>query len=269
MAEPKRHMDVPKERVFGGPTRHVHPPKLEGSGQNQIITPTVRHLHPSNPKGYRFKPNQKPETRMPKPFQFNANDVKIEKRETVFQGFFRMDKLWLTHPRFDGREMPTFTRELFIRGDATCVLPYDPARDEVVLLEQFRLGVLGRNQSPWLLELVAGMNEDGESPEEVAQREGQEEAGLSFSRLDKICDYLVSPGGTTEMIHLYCGQVSTAEAGGVFGVEHENEDILSHVVSAEEAFAMIADGRINNAAAIIAIQWLQLNRDRLRREWLA
>ena len=113
------------------------------------------------------------------------------------------------------------------------------------------------------------MNEDGESPEDVAQREGQEEAGLSFSRLDKICDYLVSPGGTTEMIHLYCGQVSTAEAGGIFGMEHEHEDILSHVVSADECFAMMADGRINNAAAIIAIQWLQLNRDRLRREWLA
>lgn len=206
---------------------------------------------------------------MNKPFQFKSTDVTIEKRETVFQGFFRMDKLWLTHPRFDGREMPTFTRELFIRGDATCVIPYDPARDEVVLLEQFRLGALGRDQSPWLLELVAGMNEEGESPEEVAQREGQEEAGLTFSRLEKVCDYLVSPGGTTEMVHLYCGQVSTAGAGGLFGIEHEHEDIRAHVVSTDEAIAMIQDGRINNAAAIIAIQWLQLNHDRLRREWSA
>lgn len=206
---------------------------------------------------------------MPKPFQFTANDVQVQKRDTVFQGFFRMDKLWLSHPRFDGRAMPLFTRELFIRGDATCVLPYDPARDEVVLLEQFRLGALGRDQSPWLLELVAGMNEDGETPEQVAQREGQEEAGLSFQRLDKICDYLVSPGGSTEMIHLYVGLVSTETAGGIFGVEHEHEDIRAHVVSADEAIAMIQDGRINNAAAIIAIQWLQLNRDRLRREWRA
>ncbi|MGM0769394.1 MAG: NUDIX domain-containing protein [Pseudomonadota bacterium] len=204
---------------------------------------------------------------MTKPFQFNASDVKVEKRETVFQGFFRMDKLWLTHPRFDGRDMPVFTRELFIRGDATCVLPYDPQRDEVVLLEQFRLGALGRNQSPWLLELVAGMNEDGETPEEVAQREGQEEAGLTFSVLEKICDYLVSPGGSTELIHLYCGRISTESAGGLFGVEHEHEDIRAHVVSADEAIAMIADGRINNAAAIIALQWLQLNRPRLREGW--
>ncbi|MCS5564345.1 NUDIX domain-containing protein [Marinobacter qingdaonensis] len=203
---------------------------------------------------------------MTEPFQFNASDVRIEKRETVFQGFFRMDKLWLTHPRFDGRDMPVFTRELFIRGDATCVLPYDPIRDEVVLLEQFRLGALHRSQTPWLLELVAGMNEEGETPEQVAQREGQEEAGLTFARLDRICDYLVSPGGTTEMIHLYCGLVSTEAAGGLFGIEHEHEDIRAHVVSATEAIAMIRDGRINNAAAIIALQWLELNRARLREE---
>lgn len=204
---------------------------------------------------------------MIQPFQFKASDVKVEKRETVFQGFFRMDKLWLTHPRFDGRDMPVFTRELFIRGDATCVLPYDPERDEVVLLEQFRLGAMDRGQSPWLLELVAGMNEAGETPEDVAQREGQEEAGLTFSSLEKICNYLVSPGGTTELIHLYCGRISTESAGGLFGVEHEHEDIRAHVVSADEAIAMIADGRINNAAAIITLQWLQLNRPRLREGW--
>ncbi len=204
---------------------------------------------------------------MAEPFQFKASDVTIEKRETVFQGFFRMDKLWLVHPRFDGRNMPQFTRELFIRGDATCVLPYDPDRDEVVLLEQFRLGAIGRDQSPWLLELVAGMNENGESSEDVAQREGQEEAGLSFSKLEKICDYLVSPGGTTEMVYLYCGKVSTESAGGLYGLEDEHEDIRAHVVSADEAIAMISDGRINNAAAIIAIQWLQLNRTRLRAGW--
>ena len=201
---------------------------------------------------------------MTEPFQFKASDIRIEKRETVFQGFFRMDKLWLTHPRFDGGNMPQFTRELFIRGDATCVLPYDPNRDEIVLLEQFRLGALGRDQSPWLLELVAGMNDEGESNEETAQREGQEEAGLSFSTLEKICSYLVSPGGSTEMIHLYYGRVSTEFAGGLYGLEHEHEDIRAHVVPANEAIAMISDGRINNAAAIIAIQWLQLNRSRLR-----
>lgn len=204
---------------------------------------------------------------MTKPFQFKASDVTIEKRETVFQGFFRMDKLWLTHPRFDGRTMPQFSRELFVRGDATCVLPYDPERDEVVLLEQFRPGALGRDQSPWLLELVAGMNEDGEHSEDVARREAEEEAGLSFSRLEKICNYLVSPGGTTEMVYLYCGMTSTESAGGLYGLEDEHEDIRAHVVSADEAITMVKDGRINNAAAIIALQWLQLNRPALRTRW--
>ncbi|MDO3723222.1 NUDIX domain-containing protein [Marinobacter sp. chi1] len=203
---------------------------------------------------------------MTSPFQFSASDVHIERRETVFQGFFRLDKLWLTHARFDGKNMPVFTRELFIRGDATCVLPYDPVRDEVVLLEQFRLGALGRDQSPWLLELVAGMNEDGETPEEVARREGQEEAGLTFRSLERICDYLVSPGGTSELVHLYCGLVSAESAGGLYGMEHEHEDIRAHVFSSHEAIEMIRDGRINNAAAIIALQWLQLNRSRLRNE---
>ncbi|MDX1757537.1 MAG: NUDIX domain-containing protein [Marinobacter sp.] len=202
-----------------------------------------------------------------KPRQFGQDDVHVSKRETVFQGFFRMDKLWLTHPRFAGGEMPQFTRELFIRGDATCVLPYDPVREEVVLLEQFRAGVLGRAQSPWLLELVAGMNEEGETPEQVAHREGEEEAGLSFRRLEKICDYLVSPGGSTELIHLYCGQVSSEHAGGIHGIEAEHEDIRVHVVALNEAVAMVDDGRINNAAAIIALQWLQLNHQRLCDAW--
>lgn len=201
------------------------------------------------------------------PGQFGQDDVRIAKRETVFQGFFRMDKLWLTHPRFAGGEMPQFTREVFIRGDATCVLPYDPDREEVVLLEQFRAGVIGRSQSPWLLELVAGMNEDGETPEQVARREGQEEAGLTFHQLEKVCDYLVSPGGSTELIHLYCGHVSTEHAGGLHGIEAEHEDIRVHVVPLGEAVAMISDGRINNAAAIMALQWLQLNHQRLRSDW--
>lgn len=204
---------------------------------------------------------------MSEPFQFNAEDVTVRKRETVFQGFFRMDKLWLSHRRFEGGDMPVFTRELFIRGDATCVLPYDPERDEVILLEQFRAGALGRPRSPWLLELVAGMNEEGESPEEVACREGQEEAGLVFRHLEPVCHYFVSPGGTTEMVHLFCGQVTTAGAGGLHGVEDEHEDIRVHVMPADEAIDMVADGRINNAPAIMAIQWLQIHRHDLKERW--
>ena len=203
----------------------------------------------------------------PAPFQFSEKDVDIKDRETVFDGFFRMEKLTLSHARFAGGTSETFSREIFVRGDSTCVLPYDPQRDQVVLLEQFRPGAIGRNQSPWLLELVAGMNEDGESPEEVAHREADEEAGLAFTGMERICDYLVSPGGTTEMVYLFCGQVDAGSAGGLFGLEAEHEDIRAHVFSAGDAFAMVSDGRINNAAAIIALQWLQLHRSRLQTEW--
>ena len=178
-----------------------------------------------------------------------------------------MEKLTLRHALFRGGESEAFTRELFLRGDATCVLPYDPVLDKVVLLEQFRPGALGRDQSPWLLELVAGMNEPGETPEDVAQREAGEEAGLSFSKLEKICSYLVSPGGTNEMVYLYCGQVSAAGAGGLYGLPEENEDIRAHVFTADEALAMVHNGVINNAAAIMSLQWLQLHRERLRKEW--
>lgn len=202
------------------------------------------------------------------PFQFSAKDVDIQKRETVYKGFFSMEKLTLRHARFAGGKTEAFTRELFQRGDATCVLPYDPQRDEVVLLEQFRPGAIGRDQSPWLLELVAGINEAGESPEDVARREAEEEAGLSFQTLEHVLDYLVSPGGTTEMVHLFCGRVQTESAGGLYGLEAEHEDIRAHVFSADEALAMVADGTINNAAGVIALQWLQINRSRLRREWV-
>lgn len=207
---------------------------------------------------------------MPKktaPFQFDADHVRIESQEPLYQGFFRMDRLRLSHARFDGSYTETIDREMFLRGDATCVLPYDPVRDEVVLLEQFRPGALWRDQSPWLLELVAGMNEPGESPEDVARREAMEEAGLEFRQLERICEYLVSPGGTTEMVSLYCGCVSTENAGGLFGIEAENEDILAHVFTVDEAFAMLADGTINNAAAIMSLQWLMIHRARLRENW--
>ncbi|PVY70356.1 ADP-ribose pyrophosphatase [Tamilnaduibacter salinus] len=201
------------------------------------------------------------------PFQFTSDDVRIESQETVFEGFFRMGRLRLSHARFAGGYTETIQRELFLRGDATCVLPYDPARDEVVLLEQFRPGALWRDQSPWLLELVAGMDEPGESAEEVAHREGEEEAGLRFARLEPICRYLVSPGGTTEMVRLFCGLISSEGAGGLYGLEAENEDIRAHVLSLAEALAMLDDGRINNAAAIIALQWLSIHRERLREAW--
>lgn len=200
--------------------------------------------------------------------QMNHDDVDVRKREAVFEGFFKVERLALRHRRFRGDWSEIFQRELFIRPDATCVLPYDPVRDEVVLIEQFRAGALGRQQVPWLLELVAGIHDKDEDPEAVARREAEEEAGLNVTDMEPILSYLVSPGGSDELVHLYCGRVDSAGAGGIHGLDEENEDILVHVYPALEAIAMIGSTAVNNAAALIALQWFSTHRERIRNKWL-
>lgn len=197
----------------------------------------------------------------------DRDDLRIDSQTTRYEGFFRLDHYRLSHRLFAGGWSPVISRELFERGDAVAVLPYDPQRDRVVLIEQFRIGALREPGGPWLHEIVAGVIDPGETPEAVARRESREEAGLELGELVPITRYLVSPGGTTESIHLYCGRVDSETARGIHGLADEGEDIRVSVVSAVTAFAMVADGRIHSAAPIIALQWLQLHRARLRRAW--
>jgi len=163
-----------------------------------------------------------------------------------------------------GREI---SRELFVRHDAVCVLPYDAKRDEVVLIEQFRVGALGKVDNPWLIELVAGLIDKDEQPEEVAHREAEEEAGLTFSALWPITKYFPSPGGSDEYVHLYLGRCESAGAGGLHGLEEEGEDIRVRVWALDDALQAVRDGRIFNAPTIIALQWLALNRIEVRGLW--
>lgn len=199
--------------------------------------------------------------------QFSQEDFELIAREPCFKGFFSIDRYQLKHKLFTGGWSPVMQREIFIRADATCVLPYDPVEGTVVLLEQFRAPVIGKNQSPWLIELVAGMNEEGEQPEQVATREAQEEANLELIDLEPIMEYLVSPGGSTEKVYLFCARVNSQGVGGIHGLEDENEDIKVHVVPLESALDMLNSGLINNAAAIISLQWLALNKERLDKQW--
>ena len=196
--------------------------------------------------------------------RYTRADVEITKTEVVYKGFFRMEKLHLRHKTFAGEWTPIFTREMFERGEAVCVLLFDPAADAVVLTEQFRPGALGDEHSPWLLELVAGMVEDGETYEDVARRESIEEANCSINELIPICRYWVSPGGTSERVQIFCALTNSLGLGGIHGLAEEHEDIRVHVLPTDEAFTLMNDGIINNAATIIALQWLQLNKQRLR-----
>lgn len=193
--------------------------------------------------------------------------VEIVRREKCYQGFYQLDRVQLRHELFAGGLGREISREIFVRQDAVCVLPYDPQRDEVVLIEQFRVGAMGKTANPWLIELVAGLIDKAEQPEEVAHREAQEEAGLTFSALWPMTQYFPSPGGSTELVHLYLGRCDSSGAGGLHGLAEEAEDIRVSVWAFEDALQAVRDGRISNAASIIALQWLALNRVEVRGLW--
>ncbi|MFZ2320749.1 MAG: NUDIX domain-containing protein [Pseudomonas sp.] len=195
------------------------------------------------------------------------DDVEVVEREACFRGFYQLDRLHLRHRLFAGGMGKLINRELFVRHDAVCVLPYDPQRDCVVLIEQFRVGALDKSVNPWLIELVAGLIDKDEQPEQVARREAVEEAGLELAELWPLTQYYPSPGGSDERVHLYVGRCDSRGAGGVHGLEEEGEDIRVLVWSLDEALAALDDGRIDNAASIIALQWLALNRDKVRERW--
>ncbi len=202
---------------------------------------------------------------------YGSNDVAVVRRTVGYRGFFAIDKLHLRHKLFAGGWSDEFERELFIRDPAAGVLLYDPERDQVVLIEQFRVGVLpdaeSTGTSPWLLEVVAGILAPNESAEELSHREAQEEAGCAITELVHISNYYNSPGGSNERISLYCGRVDARNAGGIHGLPEENEDIRVCVLSSDEAWQAVQDGRMNNAMAIIAIQWLVIHRQALRKRW--
>lgn len=194
-------------------------------------------------------------------------DVKILNKQTLYSGFFRMEKYHLQHELFEGGWSNEIHRELFERGNCVAVILYDPKRDEVVLVEQFRVGAVANPiNTPWLIEIVAGITEEGESPEEVAKREAREEAGCEILKLIRINAFYLSPGGSSEQITLFCGLVNSENVGGVHGVAHEHEDILVKAVPFSEAYEMVQTNKIDSAIPILGIQWLALNRENLERD---
>lgn len=199
--------------------------------------------------------------------QFTADDVEISEREEVYKGFFRMERMQLRHRKFAGDWSASLKRELVVRRDAAGVLLYDPQLDAVALIEQFRIGATDRANSPWLFELVAGLIDTGETPAEVARREAVEEAGCEVLALEPVFELFSSPGGSNEYMHIFCGRCGLHDAGGIHGLPEEHEDIRVHVVEFAAAVDMMQQGLLRNAHTIIAMQWLQLNRERLRALW--
>lgn len=197
---------------------------------------------------------------------FTRADVDVVERKTLFQGFYRIDKLKLRHRQFDGSMGPEITRELFVRPSAVGVLVYDPGSDEVLLIEQFRVGALDQIH-PWQYEVIAGLIEPGETLEDVARREALEEAGVCLQELEKVCEFMPSAGGSDELYTLYAALADLSRAGGVHGIAEEGENIRVNVLSLNQALQLIKSGRINNSPCIIALQWLSLNKTRLQAKW--
>lgn len=203
---------------------------------------------------------------------FQQEDVEILAQRTVFQGFFRINEYKMRHRLFAGGWSDVVTREMFERGHAVVVLPYDVKTDQLVLVEQIRLGAKDSQQSPWLLEAVAGMigqdeNGQDEACDEVARREAFEEAGLTLGRLEPMLSYLSSPGGTTERIHLFLGELTAPVQTGVFGLPEEHEDIRVHLMQRRTAMELLSAGKIDNAATVIALQWLELHHAKICAAW--
>ena len=212
------------------------------------------------------KPNQDPKI-------FDDKDVEIISRSLAHGGFLRIEHLQLRHRLFSGEWSEVFMRELQLKDPAVGVLLFDPDRDTILLVRQFRVGMFGESSegshvgSSWPLEIVAGMVVSGEQFEEVALRESKEEANCVPTDLIKICEYYNSPGGSDEKIILFCGRFDSRNAGGVYGLIEEHEDIEVQVLNYSEAMGLIDNGEINNAMTIIALQWLQLHRQELLDSW--
>ena len=191
----------------------------------------------------------------------------VVSRKSLFKGFFQLSELRITHQLFAGGESSVLRRELIEKGDAVAVLPYDPVRDELVFVEQFRIGALHDPSGPWLIEIIAGYQEPHEEPQSVAVREALEEAGCHITQLRFIQRYYSTPGGSSEQIHLYFGFTDTSTLGGVHGLDEEGEDIKVRVVSSQTAFEWLEQGKIDSAMPTIALQWFRLHRQEIRQQW--
>ena len=198
------------------------------------------------------------------------DQVDVVTRERAFDGFFKMDVFQLRFELFRGGMSPEIQREVLIANQSVCCLPYDPVRDEVVLVEQFRTGPYAAGEEhPWMLEAPAGFMEQGEEAAGTARREVGEEAGCTVSTLDYAGPLYTSQGALSELTHVFIGRTETIGVGGVHGVEGEGENIRVSVFPFAEAIALFDSGKIMSGFGAVPLLWLSRHRERLRHDWRA
>jgi ADP-ribose pyrophosphatase len=197
-------------------------------------------------------------------------DAEIVDAANVFARYLRIDTFRFRHRLFSGEWSAVRSYDVLRRGRAVAIILYDPDRDSVVLVEQFRLPALLAGSSPWQLEAAAGMIDTDETSEMVAVRETREETGLGLIGEPIVIQrYLPSAGGSDESVVLFCGRIDSALAAGVHGLPEEHEDIRVTVKTLAEIEAMLEAGAIESGHTLIALYWLLRHRDRLQQLWAA
>lgn len=192
--------------------------------------------------------------------------VDIARINRVYTNYFALNEYHLSHERFDGSMSDVLERAVFLASDAALVLPYDPVRDRVMLVEQMRMGPVARgDRALWQFEPIAGRVDPGETPEQTAHRESMEEAGIALQSLEKVAEVYASPGCSTEFFYIYIGLADLPDrATGIGGLETEDEDIRSHLMSFDALMQMVDALQAANSPLVIAAYWLARHRDRLR-----
>ncbi|ARE39163.1 ADP-ribose pyrophosphatase [Rhodovulum sp. P5] len=240
------------EVMLGFPDR---PPEVNARRYRMILARAAAALRARDPAPTRLRKKTQP------------GDIVLHQRRQPYARFFAVEEYDFCHRRFDGTMSEEMNRAAFFTADAATVMPYDPVRDAVLLIEQFRAGPYARGDSEcWSVEAIAGLVDPGETPEDTVRREAVEEAGVEVGQLHKVYGYYPSPGAKAEFIYSYVGEADLPEgAGGLGGLVAEGEDIRAHVVPFDTAMELVESGEIGNAPLILTLLWLARNRERLRK----
>ncbi|ENV18963.1 NUDIX domain-containing protein [Acinetobacter guillouiae] len=189
---------------------------------------------------------------------YTHNDVEIQSREYAFKGFVQVEKVSLRHRLFNQTEYTSaIQRELIRRKEAAGVLIYNDQQQKFALIEQFRVGAIDDEISPWQLEIIAGVLDGDESPESCIRRESIEESGCELNQIKHLFSFYPSAGACDEIFHLYVAQAALPAEGGVFGMPDEGENIQLHIIDYSDLSLLLKSNRLKNAPVIMALQWLQ------------